>query len=73
MQEYVAHKTRYLFYLQVTSTPSATPTMYCDDFEGWFDFYNNTCEYYETDDDPGCPNEGHIANNETNITANEAW
>ena len=50
------------------------PTLYCADLEGWSDSFNDTCAYYVNNDEPGCPNEGHLyPNTTTNITANEAW
>jgi len=49
-----------------SSTPSLTPTNAppCYNYIGWVDSYNDGCEWYEAYDQPGCPNQGHIANDD---------
>ena len=54
-------------------SPSVNATNDCFDDLEWFDFFNDTCEWYVINDEPGCPNYGPIANNENTITANDAW
>mmetsp|Transcript_2964 Transcript_2964/g.6506 ORF Transcript_2964/g.6506 Transcript_2964/m.6506 type:complete len:566 (+) Transcript_2964:185-1882(+) len=41
-----------------TATPSPTPV--CSDSPGWADSAGDGCEWYESHDDPGCPNYGHM-------------
>jgi len=39
----------------VVPTKSSAPTAYCEDYPGWVDKFDETCEYYEENDEPGCP------------------
>ena len=44
----------------------------CSDYNGWVDEYGVGCDWYEDNEDPGCPNDGPFFPNEDGITANNA-
>ena len=57
-----------------TSFPSVNASfIHCVDLVGWTDSLDDGCEWYESNNDPGCPNEGHDwENSTTNVTPNES-
>ncbi len=57
-----------------SSTPSLTPTdgPPCYDYIGWLDFYGDECDWYESYDDPGCPNYGPYYADSEGVTASVA-
>ena len=52
--------------------PSVKPTVTCYDYHGWFDYWGDGCDWYEDNDDPGCPYDGDWYPNEDGITGNDA-
>lgn len=56
-----------------TRSPVEDPNNGCDDLAGWTDAYGDGCEWYEANDEVGCPNYGGLwANPNTGVTPGEA-
>jgi hypothetical protein len=56
-------------------TPAPTPTPTCFDVYHWEDYVGDRCDWYESNDEFGCPNWGGVPGPDSNnniITANEA-
>jgi len=46
-------------------TISSKPTQLCVDNVTWIDYFGDNCEWYETHDEPGCPNYGNTSEDDS--------
>ncbi len=55
-----------------TNPPVSAPSSLCTDITGWVDAYGDGCEWYELNDDEGCPNYGGFFTGADGLTAKDA-